>query len=190
MNSPVCKLLWWLWPHFRRLWAMAGTVAAGLTARYLFALWSNQSVPKVERFLRFPSGYWYWAGGGLMLFAIISVVAARAHRRHAAPRFIGAAPGRRARQWSKLPPASALVPLMVGREGELAQLRDWFASVRKGERRVVFVAGEAGIGKTAFMRAFLESLEKNGKTARCTSGGGSTSSNTARASLTCRCWRR
>jgi membrane protein implicated in regulation of membrane protease activity len=83
---------------------MAGTVAAGLTARYLFALWSNQSVPMVERFSRFPSGYWYWAGGGLTLFAIISVVAARAHRRHAAPRFIGAAPGRRTRQWSKLPP--------------------------------------------------------------------------------------
>jgi len=61
-------------------------------ARYLFALWSDQSVPNVERFSRFPWGYWCWAGGGLTLFAIISVVAARAHRQHAAPRFSGAAP--------------------------------------------------------------------------------------------------
>ncbi|MGO9604019.1 MAG: ATP-binding protein [Candidatus Binataceae bacterium] len=32
----------------------------------------------------------------------------------------------------------------------------------RGERRVVFVAGEAGIGKTTFVRAFLESLRKEG----------------------------
>jgi hypothetical protein len=104
-------------------------------------------------------------GGALTLFAIVSVFAARAHRRHEAPHFIGAAPGRRVRKEAKLPspPAStAAATLMVGRESELVQLRDWFASVRKGERRVVFVSGEAGIGKTAFMRAFLDSLQKNG----------------------------
>src|SRR5580704_17458914 len=146
--------MWRLWPLFKRLWAAVGTVAAGLAVKDLLAVWTKQSVPDVERFSRFPLRHWYWAGGGLTLFAIISVVAARAHRRHAAPRFIGAAPGRRTRQWSTLPPPPAPAPLMVGRETELAQLRDWFARVRKGERRVVFVAGEAGIGKTAFMRAF------------------------------------
>jgi predicted ATPase len=99
------------------------------------------------------------------LFAIISVVAARAHRRHKAPRFIGVAPGRRAHKEAKGPPLAAPVaatPLMVGREGELAQLREWFASVRQRERRVVFIAGEAGIGKSTFVRAFLASAEKDG----------------------------
>jgi predicted ATPase len=47
-------------------------------------------------------------------------------------------------------------------EGELTQLHEWFASVLKGERRVVFVSGEAGIGKTTFVRAFLDSPEQYG----------------------------
>src|SRR5215469_2112582 len=88
--------MWRLWPLLRRLWAAVGTVAAGLAVKDLFAVWTKQSVPDVERFSRFPLGHWYWAGGGLTLFAIISVVAARAHRRHKAPRFIGVAAGRRA----------------------------------------------------------------------------------------------
>src|SRR6202047_4660521 len=140
--------MWRLWPLFKRLWAAVGTVAAGLAVKDLLAVWTKQSVPDVERFSRFPLGHWYWAGGGLTLFAIISVVAARAHRRHKAPRFIGVAPGRRARQEVKVPPLAAPVaatPLMVGREGELAQLREWFASVRQRERRGGVVAGGAGV---------------------------------------------
>ncbi len=45
--------------------------------------------------------------------------------------------------------------IVVGRETELALLGGWFADVLEGERRVVFVAGEPGIGKTTFVRAFL-----------------------------------
>jgi hypothetical protein len=145
--------------------AAVGTVAAGLAVKDLLAVWTKQSVPDVERFSRFPLGHWYWAGGGLTLFAIISAVAARAHRRHKAPRFIGVAPGRRARKEAKVPPLAAPVAatsLMVGRDGELAQLREWFASVRQRERRVVFIAGEAGVGKSTFARAFLDSVEKDG----------------------------
>src|SRR5260370_21366842 len=130
--------MWRLWPLFKRLGAGVGTVAAGLAVKDLFAVWTKQSVPDVERFSRFPLGHWYWAGGGLTLFAIISVVAARAHRRHKAARFIGVAPGRRARKEAKLPPLAApgaATPLMVGREGELAQLREVFASVPQRERR-------------------------------------------------------
>ena len=37
---------------------------------------------------------------------------------------------------------------MVGRAGELEQLRGLWRSVRSGERRVALVAGEAGVGKT------------------------------------------
>jgi predicted ATPase len=156
--------MWRLWPIFKRLWAAAGTVAAGLAIKDLVAFWANQSVPDLRRFSRFPWGYWYWTAGALTLFAIVSLFAARAHRRHKAPRFIGIAPGR-ARNGAKLPTLAAptaAVTLMVGREGELSQLRDWFARVLKNERRVVFVTGEAGAGKTTLVRAFLDSLAKDG----------------------------
>jgi len=49
-------------------------------------------------------------------------------------------------------------PIMVGRDAELGQLRGWFAQMLEGERRIVFVAGEAGIGKTTFVTAFLDSI--------------------------------
>jgi hypothetical protein len=62
--------MWRLWPLFRRLWTAVGAVTAGLAVKDLFAVWTKQSVPDVERFSRFPLGHWYWAGGGLTLFAI------------------------------------------------------------------------------------------------------------------------
>ena len=50
-------------------------------------------------------------------------------------------------------------PIVVGREAELARLQSWSEQVLEGRRRrVVFIAGEAGIGKTTFVRAFLDSL--------------------------------
>ncbi len=54
--------------------------------------------------------------------------------------------------------AEAPAPIVVGREAELARLQSWSALVIEGRRRIVFVAGEAGIGKTTFVRAFLDSL--------------------------------
>jgi hypothetical protein len=50
------------------------------------------------------------------------------------------------------------VPILVGREAELDQLRGWFAQALEGQRRIVFVTGEPGIGKTTFVRAFLDSI--------------------------------
>lgn len=44
----------------------------------------------------------------------------------------------------------------VGREAECAQMRAWLERALRGERQVVFVTGEAGIGKTAVVEAFLE----------------------------------
>jgi predicted ATPase len=49
-------------------------------------------------------------------------------------------------------------PIMVGREDELAQLQSCYTHVSEGQRRVIFVAGEAGIGKTTFVQAFLDSI--------------------------------
>jgi DNA-binding winged helix-turn-helix (wHTH) protein len=41
-------------------------------------------------------------------------------------------------------------PIVVGRQDELAQLQSWYSRVLEGQRQVIFVTGEAGIGKTTF----------------------------------------
>jgi predicted ATP-dependent serine protease len=46
-------------------------------------------------------------------------------------------------------------PLLVGREAELRRLHDCLAKAQGGERQVVFVTGEPGIGKTALLDAFV-----------------------------------
>jgi predicted ATPase/DNA-binding winged helix-turn-helix (wHTH) protein len=51
------------------------------------------------------------------------------------------------------PPRTSLI---VGREAELQQLQGWLEKALRGERQVVFVTGEAGIGKTTVVDAFLE----------------------------------
>ena len=67
-------------------------------------------------------------------------------RRGASPAFI---------QASSLKPK---VPLIVGRETELTRLQTWLDQALNGERQLVFVSGEPGIGKTALIDAFLQSL--------------------------------
>jgi len=47
---------------------------------------------------------------------------------------------------------------LVGREAELTQLHAWLDKALNGERQIVFVTGEPGIGKTALIEAFLQSL--------------------------------
>ena len=49
--------------------------------------------------------------------------------------------------------------ILVGREAELAHLHSLFAKALNGERQVVFVTGEAGIGKTTLIDAFRQRLE-------------------------------
>lgn len=61
------------------------------------------------------------------------------------------------------PQSSILSPqhiVLVGREAELAQLHSWLAKARQGERQIVFVTGEAGIGKTALIDAFLSDVQR------------------------------
>ncbi|HEX9634640.1 MAG TPA: AAA family ATPase, partial [Candidatus Limnocylindria bacterium] len=43
---------------------------------------------------------------------------------------------------------------LLEREASLAQLRELFLGTRDGRGRLVLVAGEAGIGKTALVEAF------------------------------------
>jgi len=49
--------------------------------------------------------------------------------------------------------------VLVGRETELARLHGWLDKAVNGQRQVVFVTGEPGIGKTTLVEAFLRSLE-------------------------------
>ncbi len=49
--------------------------------------------------------------------------------------------------------------VLVGREPELAQLHGWLDKALNGERQIVFVTGEPGIGKTTLAEAFLQGLE-------------------------------
>ena len=46
----------------------------------------------------------------------------------------------------------------VGRENALSRMQSWFAKAREGECQVVFVTGEAGIGKTTLLEAFERSV--------------------------------
>ncbi|MGE0827207.1 MAG: AAA family ATPase [Candidatus Binatia bacterium] len=51
------------------------------------------------------------------------------------------------------------VPL-VGREAELTRLQQLFTKAVTGEREIVFVTGEAGIGKTALVDTFLRGIRE------------------------------
>jgi predicted ATPase/DNA-binding winged helix-turn-helix (wHTH) protein len=58
--------------------------------------------------------------------------------------------------------SSAFSPL-VGREAELGQLGRYLEKAFRGERQVVFVTGEPGIGKTALVETFVNQATKYGK---------------------------
>lgn len=59
--------------------------------------------------------------------------------------------------------------VVVGREAELTQLQNVFEKALRGERQVVFVTGEAGIGKTTLVDAFLTQI-RDRSDVRITSG--------------------
>jgi hypothetical protein len=58
---------------------------------------------------------------------------------------------------------------LVGRDAELAQLHKGFNTALSGERQVIFVSGEAGIGKTTLIDAFLAQIRDHADV-RITSG--------------------
>src|SRR5260370_8027725 len=64
-----------------------------------------------------------------------------------------------------------LTPL-VGRERELAALDDLFQLVKAGHGQVVFVAGEAGIGKSRLLLEFRRPLAAAGGKLTWLEGGG------------------
>jgi TolB-like protein/Tfp pilus assembly protein PilF len=75
--------MWSLWPQLRRLWAGVGTVTAGLLVTWLYSLLSEQPLPHSRVALQILDDYWPWLGVALLALTTLSVVAERAHRRHA-----------------------------------------------------------------------------------------------------------
>ncbi|HSP96517.1 MAG TPA: AAA family ATPase [Candidatus Dormibacteraeota bacterium] len=78
----------------------------------------------------------------------------------AAPRFIETVPRQGYRFIApRTRPARIAAPavpgVLVGRDGMLAQLEQRLERARAGERQLVFLSGEAGIGKTTVLDAFL-----------------------------------
>src|SRR5262245_42048788 len=60
---------------------------------------------------------------------------------------------------SELAPSSQPpIPNFVGRENELAQLHAWAAQARQGQRRLILVSGEAGIGKSTLANQFVSQV--------------------------------
>ena len=57
--------------------------------------------------------------------------------------------------------ASEVKPI-VGRAAEIAYLEQCLETALTGERQVVFVSGEPGIGKTTIIDAFRQRLEAGG----------------------------
>lgn len=49
--------------------------------------------------------------------------------------------------------------VLVGRTAELSALHHWWVQALAGKRQVIFVTGEAGIGKTTLVEAFLTQLQ-------------------------------
>ncbi len=64
--------------------------------------------------------------------------------------------GQDADERSPVPPlrTSYFAPGVVGRDGALARMHGWLDRMLGGQRQVVFVTGEAGIGKTALVDTF------------------------------------
>jgi predicted ATPase/DNA-binding SARP family transcriptional activator len=63
------------------------------------------------------------------------------------------------------PPKKTFEPYFISRADELAQLQNLLAALRNGQGGIVFISGEAGVGKTALVREafhrFLESSDED-----------------------------
>ena len=85
----------------------------------------------------------------------IATVHRRGYRFVAPVTRLDTAPGAAAGATSGPVHSSTALTRLVGREGELAQLQQWWAQARQGQRQVVFLTGEAGIGKTTLVDTFV-----------------------------------
>lgn len=56
----------------------------------------------------------------------------------------------------------ALTPILVGREQELAVLREQLLQAERGQGRLVLIGGDAGVGKTRLVREFVRQAKQTG----------------------------
>jgi DNA-binding winged helix-turn-helix (wHTH) protein/predicted ATPase len=130
----------------------------------LKAVWSNTRVSDgiLKGYIRDLRGV---LGDDSQQPCFIETVPRRGHRFIAAVTTAAPVPSSESRAPSSLPsPAPSpqfLAPFLVGREAELAQLDRLFAKALRGERQIVFVTGEPGIGKTALVEAFLLGVQSD-----------------------------
>src|SRR5262249_22605746 len=61
------------------------------------------------------------------------------------------------------PGFSAVTTGVLGRKDEFAKMRGWLDRALSGERQIVFVTGEPGIGKTSIVQAFVEQARDIGE---------------------------
>jgi chromosomal replication initiation ATPase DnaA len=59
-------------------------------------------------------------------------------------------------------PSALSTASVVGREEELAYLHRWLQRALDGTRQIVFLTGEAGLGKTTVVDAFIEEARGRG----------------------------
>lgn len=61
-----------------------------------------------------------------------------------------------------LPPSPVIppAPLLVGRETEIDQLQQAWRMVQDGQRQIMLITGEAGLGKTSLMDKFISQLAR------------------------------
>lgn len=64
----------------------------------------------------------------------------------------------KSQQAAPIPHFQHLISTLVGRDSELALLHTYWDKAQRGERQVVFITGEPGIGKTTILQAFLGQL--------------------------------
>ncbi len=88
----------------------------------------------------------------------ISELRRKLHDDPRAPRFIQTVHRRGFRFIAPIDDTIAPAPMLAGRDRELARLWTLFRQACDGTRQIVFVAGEAGSGKTSLVRAFLAEL--------------------------------
>ena len=86
------------------------------------------------------------------------------------------------------PPPATSGPIVVGRQRDVEALEGWFQRAAHGDRQLVFVSGEAGIGKTTVLDLVLARLAAESR--------GTDRARPVRRVLwgrgnpTCPCWRR
>nr|AFK79240.1 transcriptional regulator PhoB-like protein [uncultured bacterium F41-01] len=95
-------------------------------------------------------------------YRFIAPIAPTAPAEIRAPVAVGSADNEETKPLELEPKNGHLATPFVGRERELARLQATFARAQRGERQLVFLMGEPGIGKTTVVNRFLAQVQANG----------------------------